>query len=1359
MNNQQMKYDPKTSNNPYILCPDDDERQTPQLQQHIFSKSTESIPSMYNTFMNHPKYIDRELLGMESINTANIDVPVDMINLPVIHPFTTTIPAVADNGANIDAISGKQSLKYSKYIKADRRAFRVRTGSGYVWCKEYLPLNVRNGDGKLLNIKMYVMWDLPYDFLIGRSTANYMGYKYVYKGNSTFYHPPQSLDSIETSLPLCSQYPTKEADEAFQPDKFDIADRDPILKEFIINQLRNNKEIISQNEFDIGCIPCEPFKIEFKQNADTTPIKSNEYPHSVLHIDETERQLQYLYSIGKIRPSTSEWRSPTFIVPKKNGESRIVFDYRKLNAITKRNAYPLPSIQTLMDKFKDMEYISTIDMKSGYWHIPIAEEDRAKTAFVFNGKLWEWCVMPFGPTNAPPYFQKVMNEIFKDLEYVQVYLDDITVISKDAESHQLHLSEVFNRLNKYGIKIRADKCSFAHKSTEYLGFIIDKNGSRPTQEYKSKILNVPKPKTKKQLERFLGMVNYLHKYIPSMQLKLQPLYHLKKNNVRWNWTNQCDEAFESIKSQISAAELLVHPDFDKPFEVYCDASEYGIGCVLAQRHGDAVKPVQFCSKLFSKTQQNWHISEQEIYSVIYAVEKWRSYLIGKKFKVFTDHQNLEELFNRAKNFKAGKLYRWAVRLQDFDFIAEHIKGKNNVFADYLSRDGLTSLLPPNDPPPRLKTSNIVQCYTRHHIATLLRSKSVIYPDQSEFPSSLCNQNTTSPKFMIIDKDYDLLINDKCPTIGDDKINDRDSTGNQKSGYNYYDNYLQINPNDVLNNHAIKFIPHHKPKYNTRFQKRQKKNREYQQNLRARLIPIPDSLPMQHPGHLRQEMEIAQIRKQNAEIIKHKPSNPTYNKNLFVPTSLPINDDYDISKLSKKFIQQKQSNDTYLFPIIEYLKNNNKHLLTDLSQNVYRYVLSGRFYLSDSDALYYKYKNRNCIVIPSCLKYSAMRWAHDNIHNGYQRSMDKLADRFWWPQMRDDVKIMIETCYSCQSVKGERESPFKSSKIKTFSQKEPFELVSIDLCGPLPMTDDGNRYIVSMIDKFSRFCLLIPIKDAKATTVIKAYERWVSLFGPPRAILSDNGPQFVSDIFKAYNKELKIKQRFSTPFYPETNGQVERLHRWIKERLALISVDLGLNFIDGDDNWDDYISLIQHSYNSTPNSITSYSPNHVIFGKDLKIQLDRINNVSSENPTSSEYIRIMKHKRSIIHNHANQQQQRYDRNRSRSYNKTKNESISYQVGDYVMIDIHRQQIGNIKKFQPSWIGPFEIIKIIDDKQYHVSEVGNESNVQRVNIRFMKPYKSSPYVNIIQKCFLMMNKQSSDVILNYIRNKYQYHNKSM
>ena len=187
-------------------------------------------------------------------------------------------------------------------------------------------------------------------------------------------------------------------------------------------------------------------------------------------------------------------------------------------------------------------------------------------------------------------------------------------------------------------------------------------------------------------------------------------------------------------------------------------------------------------------------------------------------------------------------------------------------------------------------------------------------------------------------------------------------------------------------------------------------------------------------------------------------------------------------------------------------------------------------------------------------------------------------------MRDEIQLFIKSCHACQSVKKGRNVPFNTGEIQTFSAKKPFELISIDICGPLPQTENDNRYIVSIIDKFSRFCLLIPVKNIKTLTVIKACERWLSLFGPPTATLSDNGSQFVSEMFKIYNKKTNVKLKYSTPYYPETNGQIERLHRWIKERLTLISVDIGTNFVDGDCNWDEYIPLIQHSYNSSINAL-------------------------------------------------------------------------------------------------------------------------------------------------------------------------------
>ena len=352
---------------------------------------------------------------------------------------------------------------------------------------------------------------------------------------------------------------------------------------------------------------------------------------------------------------------------------------------------------------------------------------------------------------------------------------------------------------------------------------------------------------------------------------------------------------------------------------------------------------------------------------------------------------------------------------------------------------------------------------------------------------------------------------------------------------------------------------------------------------------------------------------------------------------------------------------------------------------------------------YKYKKGDCVVIPNCLRDSVLQWAHSSVHDGQDKMLLKILSRYWWTGMRDDVKLFTKSCHGCQSVKKGQNKPIKSGEMKTFSAKEPFELVSIDICGPLPQTTDGYRYIVSMIDKFSRFCLLIPVRDIKTLTIIKAYERWVSLFGPPKALLSDNGPQFISKLFKHYTKTQKTKQRFSTPYYPECNGQIERLHRWIKERLTLVSIDLGLNFVDGDDDWSNYIYLIQHAYNSTPNTMTKYSPNKIILGRDCNIVLDEINDEEITASTPSEYIRMMNNNRRIILNDANATQIKYDQSRSSTYNKGRHKEVKYEVGDIVLSNIRRRMIGNKSKFTESWTGPFEIIEVINNKQYRIRDI--------------------------------------------------------
>ena len=253
-----------------------------------------------------------------------------MITINITKPTTSIVTGAADNGANIDAISGLEAMShYQQFIKTERRAFRVRTGAGYIWCKDYVPLTIKNGS-KLLSAKLYIIWDLPYKYIIGRNTQHLLGYKLVNTGISTYHHQRETLDAPpDDDLINDSTYPRKPTESADKTPDFDnirISERNPTLKQFIINQLQTyHKSVIAKHEWDIGQIPNAEFAIKFKTGVNTDPIQCAEYPHNLLHTQEVERQLRYLREINFISFSTSPWRFPTFIVPKKNGEARTVY--------------------------------------------------------------------------------------------------------------------------------------------------------------------------------------------------------------------------------------------------------------------------------------------------------------------------------------------------------------------------------------------------------------------------------------------------------------------------------------------------------------------------------------------------------------------------------------------------------------------------------------------------------------------------------------------------------------------------------------------------------------------------------------------------------------------------------------------------------------------------------------------------------------------------------------------------------------------------------------------------------------------------------------------------------------------------
>ena len=456
-------------------------------------------PPISNIFMNHPHYntenteyqcamnvlIEQSVdcLSTQIQNPYKIQIPINTVSVPIVDlddpNKTTTITAAADSGSDIDAIGPKQIARYKgrHKIKTDKNGIVVGTGNGPIYTKQYVPITVINKIGKKYTTKFWCLDTLPnYDFLLGNTTLQRLGWQLVNK-YEVWEHKPSNIDHVESELDdlPCSNYPWKGEPKL---DLSKVRVEDDELRPFIQQQLEQYREVIAKHEFDSGTFTeLPPFEIKLidEDHLYKSGFHSKEYWTNPTQKEEVLKQLHGLEQHKLIEECIEPtFVSPIFTVPKKTGDVRIVFDYRKLNEITKKLYHPIPNTVELLRQFKGKKYITSLDLKGGYWHVPIKPEDRHKTAFIFDNKIYQWKVMPFGPTNAPMYFQRCMQKIFGDLPYVTIYLDDISVLSETAHEHRQHLREVFNRLKKHGIKLKLDKCLWAVDEAEYLGFIVDK---------------------------------------------------------------------------------------------------------------------------------------------------------------------------------------------------------------------------------------------------------------------------------------------------------------------------------------------------------------------------------------------------------------------------------------------------------------------------------------------------------------------------------------------------------------------------------------------------------------------------------------------------------------------------------------------------------------------------------------------------------------------------------------------------------------------------------------------------------------------------------------------------------------------
>jgi hypothetical protein len=405
--------------------------------------------------------------------------------------------------------------------------------------------------------------------------------------------------------------------------------------------------------------------------------------------DETDALDEFLNEnlrTGRIRESKSPWASPFFFTRKKDRKLRPVQDYRRLNAMTKKNRTPLPLISETIDRLKEAKYFSKMDVRWGFNNIRITDGDQEKAAFLTKRGLFEPTVMFFGLTNSPATFQTMMNNILRPLVIqgkVLVYMDVIIVFTNNIEEHQRITREVLEILRRNNMYLKPEKCDFEKTTVEYLGVIVSHNTLAIDPIKGAAVKDWPTPWKLKEVQEFTGFLNFYRRFIPNFSRVARPLYNLTKKDERFECTEKRQEAFDKLKDLISSAPILSQARDHRRFRIEADACDYATGAVLLQEHDGVYHPIAFLSKSLNKVERNYQVHDREMLAIIRALTEWRHYVIGKEFDIWSDHKNLS-WFMTKQNLNRRQA-RWGAELAEYHFNLHYRKGPTMGQADGLSR--------------------------------------------------------------------------------------------------------------------------------------------------------------------------------------------------------------------------------------------------------------------------------------------------------------------------------------------------------------------------------------------------------------------------------------------------------------------------------------------------------------------------------------------------------------------------------------------------------------------------------------------------------------------------------------------------
>ncbi len=935
-----------------------------------------------------------------------------------------------------------------------------------------------------------------------------------------------------------------------------------------------------KHEIDTGNAP--PVKSAPRRMADMQRKVADE---------EIEKMLQ-----GVIEPSDSPWASPVVLVKKKDGSTRFCVDYRQLNEVTRKDAYPLPNISETLDTLGGAQFFSTLDLTSGYWQVEMEENDKKKMAFVTRRGLYHFNVMPFGLTNAPATFERLMELVLRGLQWERclVYLDDIIIFGHSFEEALDNMKLVLSRLKQAGLKLKPKKCQLFQKQVQFLGHLVTPEGVRCDPAKVSAVTDWPQPTTVKGVRSFLGFASYYRRFIRCFSEVAAPLTALTHKGKAFLWTDACETAFQTLKTLLTESPILAYPSMKEgdKFILDTDASDVGLGTVLSQVQGGEEKVIAYASKTLSRSQRNYCTTYKELLAVVTFARHFKHYLMGRPFLIRTDHSSLRWLVN----FKdaEGMIARWIAHLSCYDYTIEHRKGSSHGNADGLSRK-------------EVKTS-----------------------------SRRCKRDT-------------------CPQC-------------------------VVDGKQVV---ATLHVP----------------------SIAVTVAPVME----QHTGNGEAETVEEEAPAQGASG-GEPPEGPAVQLSNWMAS-------WDGDEL-----QELQEADPDIKRVMTFVKEGRRPKRTELlAEGEKVRQLCGLWpTLCIKDGRLYRLwipKNSGLevyqLVAPLKLQKDVFQEVHAGRTGGHlavKRTLGNIRQRLFWPHCKKDIERWCHECDICAQVKA---GPGFRAPLHQVPYAAPHDRIAIDILGELPETENGNKYILVVSDYFTKWTQAFALPDQTAQTVADVLmTQYISLFGTPCQLHSDQGRNFESELFQELCRLLGVEKIRTTPYRPQSDGMVERFNRTVQQMLkAYVNEDR--------DNWDDHLPYIMMAYRATIHESTGCSPNLMMFGRELHLPIDVMMGPPPQNSGPPEcpveYVEWVRRTLETAHAWA-YKHLKVSASRQKRYYDLRAKPTRYSPGQFVW---RWYPPAAKKKLGKGWTGPYKIMKCPTDFHCVIRRYPDSVDI-RVHVDQLKPH---------------------------------------